>query len=696
MPLTDIRTGHATRQSVSDKQLNIKEVIFIDQGIEDYQILIDGARPGVPVHLLDCQSDGVIQLSEVLRQYSRLEAVHIVSHGDIGCLTLGNSLLSTATLSQYQHDLFSWQASFKQGADILIYGCNVGKGISGEYFIQQLAQITGTNIAASSSLTGNSKQGGNWNLDYRNDSVKTEFPFREEIIDTYTHVLVLEDFIGFVNDTHRAPSFTFNSFTYTINDPAWISSDLREMVYSGDPQLELGGTAGTTIFTIAKADGTEFSLTSLTIRDQFNLGDTYTVSGWRDGVKVTGDINHLLTGDFLITNTFLGSSDAGFQNIDTIEISGTDVGFGLEDWTYGAAVTGPAITSAVYDASTNTLVVIGANMLATGGATNDIDVSKLTLTGEGGATYTLTSSNVEIDSATQFTIVLNAVDQINVEGLLNKNGTSSVGAVTYNIAAAANWNPAQAGNADLTGNGITVGNVQTPTITSATYDTNTGVLTVTGTHLVKTSGATNDITANKFTLTGEGGNTYTLTDTANVEITDGTSFSITLSATDKAIINQYINKNGTSSTGGTIYNLAAADDWNTVIGNTDISDAIGNGITVSNVAIPTITSATYDANSGALVVTGTNLLKLNGATNDIVANKFTFTGEGGNTYTLTDTANVEITSGTAFTITLSATDRTAINLIINKNGTTSTGGTTYNLAAAEDWAAGADAAVVVA
>ncbi|WP_255210978.1 beta strand repeat-containing protein, partial [Methylogaea oryzae] len=125
-------------------------------------------------------------------------------------------------------------------------------------------------------------------------------------------------------------------------------------------------------------------------------------------------------------------------------------------------------------------------------------------------------------------------------------------------------------------------------------------------------------------------------------------------------------------------------------------DTTGNGITASNVATPTITSATYDASTGTLVVTGTGFTKLSGATNDIVANKLTFTGQGGGTRTLTDTANVEITSGTSFTMTLSATDKAAVNLLLNKAGTSSSGGTTYNLAAAEDWAAGTDAAVVVA
>ncbi len=83
-------------------------------------------------------------------------------------------------------------------------------------------------------------------------------------------------------------------------------------------------------------------------------------------------------------------------------------------------------------------------------------------------------------------------------------------------------------------------------------------------------------------------------------------------------------------------------------------------------------------------MTGTGFTALNGAANDIVANKFTLTGEGGSTFTLTDTSNVEITSGTSFTLVLSATDKSYVNQVINKSGSSSTGGSTYNLAAAED------------
>ena len=203
--------------------------------------------------------------------------------------------------------------------------------------------------------------------------------------------------------------------------------------------------------------------------------------------------------------------------------------------------------------------------------------------------------------------------------------------------------------------------------------------------------------ANKLTLTGEGGATYTLTDTANVEITSGTAFTLTLSATDKAAVNLLLNKNGTSSTSATTYNLAAAEDW---AAGADaavvVADLTGNGITVSNVAVPTITSATYNASTGVLVVTGTGFLSLAGAANDIVANRFRLLGQGAFNYTLTDTPNVDITSSTSFTMTMSATDKAALALRMNKDGTSSTDGTTYNLGGLEDWNAGADAAVVIA
>jgi hypothetical protein len=65
-----------------------------------------------------------------------------------------------------------------------------------------------------------------------------------------------------------------------------------------------------------------------------------------------------------------------------------------------------------------------------------IDPTKLTLTGRGGVTYTLTSSSTTASSATAFSVTLNATDKLNVNSLLNKAGTSASDSTTFNLAAA--------------------------------------------------------------------------------------------------------------------------------------------------------------------------------------------------------------------------------------------------------------------
>ncbi|PPC75908.1 hypothetical protein C4K68_18110, partial [Pokkaliibacter plantistimulans] len=254
---------------------------------------------------------------------------------------------------------------------------------------------------------------------------------------------------------------------------------------------------------------------------------------------------------------------------------------------------GPTISGATYDASTNQLVVTGSGM-TTG---DTISVDKLTLTGQGGSTYTLTSSDVTASSATQFTVTLSATDQLFVEGLLNNNGTQAADASTFNLAAADDWDSnVTSGDTSVTTVGITVSNTQSPTISSTgtTYDASTGVLTVTGTNMVHQPGASNDIDPTKLTITGQGGGTRTLTASA-VEITSATSFTITLTGADKTAVDSLLNANGTQSSGSTTYNITATDDWNgPIFGNT--ADLTGNGITVSGVV--TATAPSYSSAVG--------------------------------------------------------------------------------------------------
>ena len=70
----------------------VSEVVFIDRNVEGYNLLLQdlASQNGVAVYLLDSDSDGVEQITETLRQYTQLSAVHIVSHGDEGYFEVGS------------------------------------------------------------------------------------------------------------------------------------------------------------------------------------------------------------------------------------------------------------------------------------------------------------------------------------------------------------------------------------------------------------------------------------------------------------------------------------------------------------------------------------------------------------------------------------------------------------------------------
>ena len=692
-----------------------REVMFLSGQVDDAATLRQAARPGVVVVNLDPSRNGLDQIADYLAQHDGVTAVHIVSHGRDGAVSLGNLWLDSSTLAANAPTLARIGGAMAPGGDLLLYGCNVAADAQGRDFLQQLAQATGRDVAASDDATGASRSGGDWALEVKTGSVEAAIAFGGQALGAYQGLLAVssENFDGW-GLVYQTGVTSVNVGTWTFTSAAsndFATPDFNDQVFNtnldggASDRTFVWNLSGNSIsnFTMKSADGTDFKLNSFVLGSSAG-STTVTVSAWRNGsLVVAGEVVDLTAGDsaghitYNFTGTTAGGSygqlvfDSQYANVDEIRFSWSGaVTPEIDDISVSAAVIPASVTSATYDASTGVLAVTGANMV--GGDT--IDPSKLTLTGQGGATYTLTSPSTTASSSTAFSITLNAADKLAINGLLNKNGTSAVGGTTFNLAAAANWDSTASAPADLTGNGVTVSNVTAPSITSATYDASTHVLTVTGSNLVGVSGAGNDITVSKLTMYGEGGNSYTLT-SSNVEVSSATSFSVTLNATDRAQVEVMLNRNGTTSTGGTTYNLQADDDWNSVVTGGDISD-VANGITVSNVAVPTITSATYNSTSGQLVITGTGFLTLSGIGNDVVASKLTLTGEGGATYTLTDTVDVDVSSGTSATLILSATDKAAINALLNKNGSASTDSTTYNLAAAEDWNAGAAAAVVIA
>ncbi|MGC8712879.1 MAG: N,N-dimethylformamidase beta subunit family domain-containing protein, partial [Leptodesmis sp.] len=82
-----------------------------------------------------------------------------------------------------------WGASLTEDADILLYGCNIAYGDLGQGFVQNLSILTGADIAASTDLTGDAPDGGNWTLEYNTGSIEATNPFTSAFLNSYRGVL---------------------------------------------------------------------------------------------------------------------------------------------------------------------------------------------------------------------------------------------------------------------------------------------------------------------------------------------------------------------------------------------------------------------------------------------------------------------------------------------------------------------------
>ncbi len=162
-------------------------IAFIDRQVEDYQSLIAGVKPGTEVVVLDGNRDAIDQITEVLGDRSNIDSIHIISHGAPGSLQLGKTRLCSDNLETYFKQFQQWGSALNLGADILIYGCNVA--LTSFTFIQRIAQLTNTNVAASKNLTGSAAKGGDWELEVTTGKIAASLAFRPEVLAAYSHVL---------------------------------------------------------------------------------------------------------------------------------------------------------------------------------------------------------------------------------------------------------------------------------------------------------------------------------------------------------------------------------------------------------------------------------------------------------------------------------------------------------------------------
>ena len=166
-----------------------RDLLVIDSRVKDRDELAANLPTGVSLLVVNNDQDGLAAISQALATMGKVDSIQILSHGASGQFTLGSRTISSDNVDQLAGTLSSWRGSLNAGADIELYGCNVGAGHSGEVLVRELARWTGADVAASNDNTGSAAAGGDWDLEVREGSIDHSLALDARAVDNYAGLL---------------------------------------------------------------------------------------------------------------------------------------------------------------------------------------------------------------------------------------------------------------------------------------------------------------------------------------------------------------------------------------------------------------------------------------------------------------------------------------------------------------------------
>ena len=142
-----------------------QNLVVLDSRVENGNELLTQLPTNTRVLIITPGEDAVCAISSALATMGKVDSIQIFSHGASGQFTLGNQTFTSANIAQIATTLGAWRGDLNPGADIELYGCDVGAGPAGQALVQELASITGATVGASNNATGSAAAGGDWTLE---------------------------------------------------------------------------------------------------------------------------------------------------------------------------------------------------------------------------------------------------------------------------------------------------------------------------------------------------------------------------------------------------------------------------------------------------------------------------------------------------------------------------------------------------
>ncbi|MGZ5058791.1 MAG: DUF4347 domain-containing protein, partial [Methylobacter sp.] len=299
------------------------EILFVENNVADYQMLIDGAKPGIEVHVLDSGQDGLAQMAQILEGRSGIDAIHIMSHGSEASVGLGSLTLTAQNLSAHAADFETIGQALNPNADILLYGCDIGAGSDGQAFITAIANATKADVAASNDPTGSAARGGDWALEAATGSIEAKVAVTDTAEASYNGLLAAITFDFDANVTGSGTTIlkqTKSSETIVLTS---TDNNLYNNAASAWGTIGSGKIAGMDSATalvesqivITVQGGKTFDLTNFDMYD--DQADTITVT------TNTGK-TQTITFNAAGTKAFTPTTASDFQGITSFTITAAD------------------------------------------------------------------------------------------------------------------------------------------------------------------------------------------------------------------------------------------------------------------------------------------------------------------------------------------------------------------------------------
>ncbi|WP_339453813.1 VCBS domain-containing protein [Pseudomonas sp. EA_5y_Pfl2_R50] len=216
----DAQVPHATptegRAATEQAPSAARSLLVIDSRIENRDQLLAQLPGNVTAIVVNGGEDGLAAISAALAQLGKVDSIQIMSHGAAGQFTLGNRTVTADNIDSLGKTLEQWRGNLTQGADIQLYGCDVGAGAAGQTLVSELARWTGADVGASSNDTGSTRAGGDWTLETRIGDIDKALAISS---------LAMEHFDGLLADAAPTASVSTagsdvllgDRFTFTVN-----------------------------------------------------------------------------------------------------------------------------------------------------------------------------------------------------------------------------------------------------------------------------------------------------------------------------------------------------------------------------------------------------------------------------------------------------------------------------------------------